>query len=499
MKNTEVLGEYFCKHYSVNPYDECKIEYIDPMELLVPDRLDLVAKLIWIHAYMTKKNTEYANYIYAEHIRAMTDGTCIERGQENVKNSLEKYISSFRRLIEDISVNGFKKEVSAVPVGDDNTIMDGAHRTAIGIYFGIKIPIVRIPGLRAYNNAAFFLERFLDNEIVGFLVQKFCQIKKNSYAICIWPRACDSKTRKKTEDKIRNTCEIIYRKEVCLNAHGLRNLMIQIYREHDWMGSAASHFKGASSKSEACWKKDSTTVFYFVLGPELSKIQKLKSEIRELFNMGNHSVHITDWQEETLQIAGVILNTNSRDLLNKGYPDRYVKLNLLVETFKNRILAEEKDLNRYILDSGAVIGLYGLRETNDLDYLTDDCNLIDFEEKEIEEHSSYLKYHNVDLNDLIYNPKYYLYYNSVKFISLEQAKVFKKNRGEKKDLDDVRLINNFQLHKFSLKDYAFKISYLIKRNLKKAKKKLCDLLRRNSFIFSTLKKIQFCLKGAKRK
>lgn len=497
MRLSNAVGEYFCERYKLDGEQECDIEYVDPHTLLVPNRLDLVAKIVWIESYVTGKNRDFGYALYKEHIPAMTNGRCVEGGQEDEKNSVEKYIEAFKKLVDSISKDGFDEKISAVPVGENNSIMDGAHRTAIAIYFNMKLPIVRVSGLEAFNNAAFLIDRSLSITSAEYLVTMFCKKVQNVYAICIWPRGDKFALRKKAETMIDELCEIIYKKELNLNQQSLRNLMIQIYHEHEWMGSAAAHFSGASNKSEACWKKGCSTIVYFVTGPELIKMLELKEKIRGIFNIGNHSVHITDNQAETVQIANILLNENSVDLINNGKPDKYVQLNIIIEQFKKVVHDSGKLIEDYIVDASSVMGLYGLRECNDLDYLSKDDDVLENTLDGIDEHNAYLKYHGVALDTLLYDPCYHLYYNSVKFISLKQARAFKQNRAEKKDMDDVKLIESYFSNRYDIRDTIFKIRYFIRRLVKRTDNKIHEIVRNNPSVHSALRKVKYLIKGNK--
>lgn len=488
MRAEEILTKYFCDQYKIVPDMECEVEYVDPYELLVPYRLDLVAKIIWLKANDFNVNKTLADLIYSKHIEAITNGTCVEGGKEE-KNSVEKYKEVFTHLVPSLK-NGFDPQVSAVPVGKDNAIMDGAHRTATCLYYGIKVPIVRLPQLEARNNAQFFIDRLMEPDLVEILVAEYCKLKNNTYALCIWPKGDDAAIRAQTEELIKKTCSIIYKKEMALTEAGLRNLMIQIYREHEWMGSATRQFSGATNKSNACWKGDSTVLFYFVDGPELDQMLTLKKHIRELFNIGNHSVHITDNSKETVQIANLVLNSNSLNLIKEGTPDKYIKLNVLIEKFKLGILEQGKNLDDYLVDSSAVLGLYGIREVNDLDYVTFKGNVIHFEDEDIDDHTPYIGYHDMPIDGLLYNPQNYLYYNEVKFISLKRARAFKCNRREQKDLEDVKLIDSFIKHEFILSNYIYKIKLHLKKIIRKAYNQVHGYIKKYETLHKVLKQIK---------
>mgnify|MGYP000264248737 CR=1 FL=1 len=119
-----------------------------------------------------------------------------------------------------------------------------------------------------------------------------------------------------------------------------------------------------------------------------------------------------------------------------------------------------------------VLAVYGIREANDLDYynLNDDINL---DYMNIEEHDEHLAYHNIGKVDLIVNPANYFVYYGVKFISLNRLALFKKNRGEKKDINDLQLINTYvssenklKMQFLRMKDTFRRKKIIYKKNLR---------------------------------
>ena len=455
------IGKYFCQMHNIDTNAKYELEYIPAIELLTSERLDLIAKIKWLNALDNNDEQGFYRYLYREHIKAITGRTEVEGGQEEVKNSLEKFEKIFNEL-RSIKKTGLDPNISIIPVANNNVIMDGAHRTAAGIVYNKRIPIVRLDMDYPDTSADFFLDNLMNKELVEYMVNEYCKItKKNVYAICLWPKSYNKELRIKTNELIDNATKIIYKKEIDFNYNALRNFIIQIYSNFNWLGGLEDHFAGASDKAKNCWKEKETTLFYFVEGPDLNDILKLKSQIRELYNIGNDSVHITDNNDETVQIANLILNNNSIDLLKNGTPDKYKEINILINEFKNIVNKENMNLDDFIIDSSGIIAIYGLREANDLDFLSN--YNIKISDSRIDKHNSFLKYHNNSLNEILYNPKNYLYYNNVKFITLNCARDFKINRGEKKDMLDVKLIDSVKSGKISLGLKWNKLKYDTKR------------------------------------
>ena len=75
---------------------------------------------------------------------AFSEGTYTEPGDEN-KTSLDKFFSVFDELIDDYKENGFDSNKSLIPIGRNNIILDGAHRTACAIYYGGTVSAISFP------------------------------------------------------------------------------------------------------------------------------------------------------------------------------------------------------------------------------------------------------------------------------------------------------------------------------------------------------------------
>ena len=123
---------------------ELEVEWVEPRTLLTPYRLDVAIRYKYIEAYDKGWDTKFFADMYADSIRAFTYGTYTE-GDTPSKNSLQKFFSTFHKLIETVKTSKLDENISLVPVGRDNIILNGAHRTACSLYFNKKVPIVRYP------------------------------------------------------------------------------------------------------------------------------------------------------------------------------------------------------------------------------------------------------------------------------------------------------------------------------------------------------------------
>lgn len=494
-----LLTRNFCNAYKINTDIKYEIEYINARELIVPGRIDLVAKFKYVEHKVNNHDVRFVKDLYKKHIEAFSKGTYIEPGNED-KNSIEKYILVFNELIENIRINGVDHNQSVIPVGKNNEIMDGAHRTAIAAYFNQSVPIIRFNELEANNNLECFKNLHLDELYLDYLANEYCKIDKDTYIAIFWPKASGESNFVKAFELLNEKTDVVYKKSIKLSFNGLRNLMIQVYNNHDWMQGFENHFFGAEKKVEACYQKDKDTIILILKSNSFENILEVKNEIRELFGIGNHSIHISDNNEETQQLSKILFNNNTIFFLNHGKPDKYIELNKRLILFKNRVLANGLSLDDFIVESSAILGLYGLRIANDIDYLSiaEDHKLI--ENEFIENHIDYLKYHDERIQDLIYNPNNYFVYNDIKFIDLENLRRFKKNRNEPKDIDDIKLIDSVYSNKNKISKNILHFKGNLKRkirNYKYSTRMQIVSLTKKIKVYNALKQLKYSLRRKK--
>lgn len=435
-----VLGEYFCTRYRI-PFDEkCNVEYINARDLIVPSRIDLCAKIAYVKNKVEGINCSFIDELYCKHISAFTIGTCSEDGNDN-KNNIEDYINTFNELIGSIQKNGVDETLSVIPVGRGNGIMDGGHRVAIAAYFDQEVPIVRIERLEPFNGLQFFRERLLEEKYLDYLAIEYCLLtEREVYMAICWPSISDSTDT--AERILQEQSTVVYKKELNLSLNGMRNFVIQTYIEHDWCGNMKVGFAGAQPQITGCYGKGGKLTAFLIEAKDLECVKSIKEQIRQHYGLGNYSLHTTDNKIETIKLAKLLFNRNSIDFMNSGHPDTYPDDFARLETFKQAVLSAGLDLNDFAVDSSSVMSIYGLRKAQDLDYLSYNENSEIIEGNNINCHNAHLEYYETTLSELIFNPENFFVLYDVKFTSLERLRAFKKTRGERKDIDDLRLINS---------------------------------------------------------
>lgn len=317
-----LLSDNFVNTKGITKDTPYEIREIEAKELLCPERFDLAAKIAYIEARESGGDMSFARELYRKHIEAFSEGNYTEPGDEN-KTSLERFFSVFDELIDDYKENGFDSNKSLVPIGRNNIILDGAHRTACAIYFGGKISVIAFPQFEVNFDYRYFRGRRLSEEMLEYMAVIYSRYAaKPLYLACLWPVSAAAK-RPKALELITSQHGVVYDTSVMLKKDGLRNFMMQIYQHQDWIGTPENHFAGVMGKVDACFAPNASTEAILFEGGTLEEVLQMKDRIRDIFMLDKHAVHISDSNEETKLMASLLFSDNSRHALNYGKPDTF--------------------------------------------------------------------------------------------------------------------------------------------------------------------------------
>lgn len=439
------LTEYFVRKNHIDVEKQYEIASVPAKSLICPERFDLMAKWIYIDALEKGIDMTFATKIYRDSINAFSCGTFTEPGTD-LKNTFDIYLNQFNEIIQDIKNNGFDSEKSLVPVGADDVICDGAHRVAAAAYYNRNVTIIRFPQLSRNFNYDYFRSFLMSDINMGYMAMKYSEIMPNCYFACVWPKA----GRKKLKDVtafVKTVGKIIYEQDVYLTYNGICNFMAQIYGHQAWTGNIDNHFSGVKGKALACYNAKNPVHTYLFTCLDINKVLELKKEIRAMFNLENHSVHIGDNSEETLMMARLLYNPNSVQVLNNADMFKYSMVFNKMKELKTLVSDNHKEVERFIIDSSSVLEICGLRRARDVDYLTDyvaEKSLL--ENASVDNHESQLPFHSISVKDMLCNPENHFYFNGMKFLSVDRLVEMKKKRNEPKDKKDVKLLKSLKKH-----------------------------------------------------
>ena len=407
-------------------------ESIHSYKLLTHTRLDIAFKILYLE--MLEFDVAFAKKIYKEHIRAFSLGTFIEPGNAD-KNSIDKYIEDFYNTFKDIKHHGFDSSKTLIPLSQNGSIANGAHRVASAIFLDKDITCVKLDTYDHIYDYKFFYKRSIPSTMLDTVVTRFVEYTNNVYIAFIWPIAQSSD--KQIESIIPN---IVYKKEIVLNPNGAHNLLSQIYYGEKWLGNVENNFSGSKEKLAECFKTFDPIKVIAFQAESLEQVLKIKETIRKTFNVGKHSIHITDTKEEAIRTAQIVFNDNSIHFLNYAKPNKYISTYQKIDTFKEFLDKNNLHKKEVLIDAGMVLSAYGLREAKDVDYFCSDNEKIEILIDDINIHDEALIHYDEKKNEMIYDPNFYFHFNELKFISFSQLYKMKSNRDEKKDKNDCKMM-----------------------------------------------------------
>ena len=379
---------------------------MNPTDLLTHKRFDVVVKYL----YAANLSSEFYKNAYKEHLKIWNGFH--ERNPK--KNGFEEFDNAFKSII-----NNTVDE--PVPVNPDGHIANGAHRLAAALYHQRPINTRNTNSNENYPIEAdykVFHKKGLQNHILQRTALEYAKLKSNTHVICLFPIA---HTRmEEVMNIIEKHSNIFYKSSEVLNATGQLGLVKEIYLSDGWANE-----KGIRKKCKQCFRGMSKVSFVLIDAKNLETVKEMKKEIRALFKVGNHSVHINDYHIDTIRIAKTVFNDNSIHFLNN-------RKDVLFPNYK-KLMSDTKSDDNTIMTGSTVLSLYGLRDCKDID-------LIYFNNPPVDSHNQYVgTLYKLTIDEIFNNPMYHLYYNGFKYVSLDVIKNMKKIRNESKDIIDVKL------------------------------------------------------------
>ena len=264
---------------------------------------NLFAKLYYIRN--RKENPAESERIYKEHIKAFNPDLK-EPGRED-KNGVDDFVSSFNQLINQFETQDFNTDVSLVPVTEDRVILDGAHRVATLAYYDKKVGIARCKGIKpkADFDYLYFKNRGLSWSTMDVIANEMVRWVPNVYVACLWPKMKD---KSDAHMLIEQQFRIVYEKALHVNLTSFRSLIKRVYEGQPWVNEPES----VNHKSLQCYDFKGQILFLFFVANSLDEVLTVKEKIRDMYDVGKHSLHITDSVEETRAIAECVLDENKR-------------------------------------------------------------------------------------------------------------------------------------------------------------------------------------------
>lgn len=96
---------------------------------------------------------------------------------------------------------------------------------------------------------------------------------------------------------IKNNLIVLDEKKVELNQKEKFELIYTLYQGESWLGDDSNNWEGVYYKMNSCFDSKINFVKLFYVFANEEEVKKVKKEIRNFCQCGNHSIHSTDYEE----------------------------------------------------------------------------------------------------------------------------------------------------------------------------------------------------------
>lgn len=418
---------------------EVLVEWVDAMPLVTdPARFDLLPKYLYARQRLAGRDAAWSTRLYERHIHAFNRAV---EGDGSGKQGTTAYRGCFDALIDDVARRGFDAARSVVPLGENGSVVDGAHRVAACAAASTPVAIVRLAPRPRYDHAL-FLARRLDADSIEHIACTWVAFEPRAHVVLLYPAA---RMRDREVEAILSTCGPIYsRHAYVLSRRAARNLVAQVYRGETWVGGWECGFAGARAKAEPCFATGGS-LRVFLLRADHGDLDAAKQEIRALCGVGNHSIHTVQGHRENLRLARMLLNRNSREFLARARVRPFARFWPLFEQYRSCLASGGVDPDDYCIDGSAVMAAYGMRECADLDVLHRAGTDVPCPHPLIGSHNDEARHYPVSVDEILDDPIHHLFLDGVKLVTPALVAAMKAHRGEAKDRRDVARMRWFRV------------------------------------------------------
>ena len=443
---------------------------ISPFSLDLKKRFDIIVKAVCASEWLgNEKVSDFTTNMYKKHLEVWNNfkEPCIFTGEKDwfdaskpcvKKTSAQDFIISFHKTIQSLKDNGFDNSKSIVPVTKNLFPLNGAHRIAAAIALRMNtMPVQITSSSHSFDwDANFFKNKGFDKKYADFAMLQFLIHSPQVATLIFWPEAASHEKIILAKKMVTDNLSVIYSKQILLNKKGVASLTEHAYGQQNWLSAKIKMLQ--TTFNDEVTKK--SVIIMFTITKQKSEMDEFKMQLRKQFNLSEFksSVHISDFHAEASIVGEMVLNDNSVMFMNRheGQNCREVSHEIaLRKSLKEVNPGLSLHTQDIMVDSGAVMSFFGLRERTDIDILFQNeidksllgwKNNILVEAHKIESHGPI---HGRPSAELFSNTSYFGYCHGLKFVSLEQLRRYKLKRGElnkssrEKDWGDVKKIDSF--------------------------------------------------------
>ena len=416
------------------------------MQINVPkNREDIFFKLAYARGALGGNLSNWQKVCYLEHLWHWNK--FYESDQDGTKNGLKDYELSFQNLASSFLHTGFRSDLT--PSAHFETGL-GSHRVAVihaldqlEIDSKLDIPKNINWSEDAPSRFSMFFSRGTSLPVLREAILEQINFERETFVpvLLIWPKA-QKFTLEIIETLYDNLQDDLVGIDIELSTKGLKNLIALTYgTEHEW----ATNEDGIENKFHDTRDINSNKqkVTAIILKPGSSKkVDKLKLEIRKLWNSSFQGVHTTDSWLESLRVFSAISDPFSLAQLENCNLSNQISVISRVSQNLSELISTPTGVMDFVVTGSQWLELFSLRKCNDLDIVVKETSKRSLSViQNIDLHNEYLKQFGLDINEIIDNPSKHVWIAGCKFIAPE---IYLEIMYARKEPKDISFLNKYK-------------------------------------------------------
>ena len=372
--------------------------WIAPEKLLSFDRIDIIPKFIYALYMMNGYSTSWHIDMYRSHLEKWVQ--CYNT--KPLKIGFQAFTDSFNELIASLQTKGFDAD-HIIDMTTMHVPWNGAHRIGTSLALGspVRVKVVEERPSQKLTLEAFRNKYHLEEKYLDHIALEFTKHKKDTYIVCLYPQATDQHVE--VEKILQNYGTIIHTKEIPLSETGMLEFIRLVYTGEWWTGSFSDDFKHSRGKVLLAFPNGPAPVRVYLYECEDHYLtSKAKLEIRQKCNVGDQAVHINDTHSQTIKIAQTLFNQNSLDFINSRSLQDCAAFEHHLDEVIQTLQAQKIDPETVFISEKGSAAAYGKRASKTLDVIHRKADGF--------------------VDDILFNPDNYFYYNGIKFIKPKTQK-----------------------------------------------------------------------------
>lgn len=435
----------------------------DPVDLLSPDRLDIIPRIRLARAAVSGLcNSDHTDYFSLQYLSYFAHLSANSKIVDNSGvYSLEERLVSFFETISSIRTRGFREELSRVTVLKSNPrfVLNGAHRVAACIALGKDIftdedvltskgpsNLSKSERPHAQENkhggvdTEFHRKIGFSDDFVRGLVLDYSHLSRRTRFIFVYDNR--ESISDEVERQLSLEARVLDRLDLDLTRDALYRLMHEFYFAKDWWGP--SHVpEMARSRSTPAKSVNQCSIFtYEPIGEAHAHAVKLNVRGHlESLGINGDLIHGSDEWWDTENTLDLVLSKPGRHFLNQVPYLAEAKLIERAASFDNAYSAYSRSAERVITGS-SILELYGLRREGHIEHIarTLEPKTPDW----VNQGQGHPRAQLISLDEALHHPEYQFRVSGIKFQSLiAYLKTHEEGGLTNKELRDLKLAYNF--------------------------------------------------------